>query len=77
MIKAHFSSGDICIGAYGLWQWDYGQVLTVTGLDLPDVIEMHFDNGAEKLTVIGETVSGVTFVCIPDIFMESADPINL
>lgn len=77
MIKANFSIGDICINCYGLWQWDYGQVLAITGLDLPAAIEMHFDNGTEKFKVIGETISGVTFVGIPDIFMESSESINV
>lgn len=26
----------------GLWQWDYGQVLRIQGLNLPKAVEIHF-----------------------------------
>ena len=77
MIKAIFDGSSNAVTVSGLWQWDYGQVLSVTGLDLPAVIEMHFDNGTEKSVIFGETVSGVTFAGIPDKFLQSADPINV
>lgn len=77
MIKAIFDGSSNAVTVSGLWQWDYGQVLSVTGLDLPAAIEMHFDNGTEKSIIFGETVSGVTFAGIPDKFLRSADPINV
>ena len=77
MIKAIFDGSSNAVTVSGLWQWDYGQVLSVTGLNLPAVIEMHFDNGTEKSKIFGETVSGVTFAGIPDKFLQSADPINV
>lgn len=77
MIKAIFDGSSNAVMVSGLWQWDYGQVLSVTGLNLPAVIEMHFNNGTEKSIIFGETVSGVTFAGIPDKFLQSADPINV
>lgn len=77
MIKAIFDGSSNAVMVSGLWQWDYGQVLSVTGLNLPAVIEMHFNNGTEKSIIFGETVSGVTFAGIPDKFLQSADQINV
>ena len=39
-----------------LWQYDYGQVLQIEGVSLPDLYEVHFSNnphGASK-TVFGD-----------------------
>ena len=47
-----------------LWQWDYGQILIVSGLDLPSVFEVHFTNKmyGETVTVLGQDDQ----VSIPD-----------
>ena len=60
--------------AYGLWQWDYGQVLRIEGLDLPTATEVHFstqETGGESVTRIGMTKDGVTDVVIPDSLLEN------
>ena len=51
-----------------LWQWDYGQILKIKGLELPEEVEIHFSlnpTGGESLTRIGKTKDGVTEVSIP------------
>lgn len=58
----------------GLWQWDYGQVLRIQGLDLPIAVEIHFslrDKGGEAVTRVGTTKDGVTDVTIPDSMLEN------
>ena len=60
--------------AYGLWQWDYGQVLRIEGLDLPTATEVHFstqETGGESVTRIGMTKDCVTDVVIPDSLLEN------
>lgn len=54
---------------YGIWQWDYGQVLRIQGLSLPAAVEIHFslmDTGGEAERRIGTTKDKVTDVAIPD-----------
>ena len=58
----------------GLWQYDYGQVLRIQGLDLPTAVEIHFSlqsKGGESLTRVGVTRDGVTDVVIPDSMLEN------
>ena len=35
-----------------LWQWDYGQKLTIHGLNLPSVYEVHFCNPGDAETIL-------------------------
>lgn len=57
------------------YQYDYGKILEITGLNLPAVVEIHFKH--EKLegpaiTRIGSTVDGVTTTYFPrDVLKES------
>lgn len=56
-----------------LWQYDYGQILRIEGLDLPKAVEIHFslqETGGEAKRRIGITDSGVTDVVIPDFILE-------
>lgn len=72
MIQARFENGyDLC-RVYGLMQWDYGQVLEITGLDLPAAPQVHFgrQGAAETETLIGSTLDGVTAVSIPDLLLQ-------
>lgn len=58
----------------GIWQHDYGQILRITGVDLPKVVEVQFslmDKGGDTLTRIGTTVDGVTEVKVPDSFLKN------
>ena len=60
----------------GVWQYDYGQVLRITGLELPPAVEVQFsldEKSGETLSRVGTTVDGVTEVKIPDeLFRHSA-----
>lgn len=60
----------------GLWQYDYGQVLRIQGLNLPTAVEIHFslqEKGGETVARIGTSRDGVTDVVIPDSFLENED----
>ena len=53
----------------GVWQYDYGQVLRITGPELPPAVEVQFslaEKTGETLSRVGTTVDGVTEVKIPD-----------
>ena len=53
-----------------LWQWDYGQILQITGLDLPQAFEVHFSNSRKS----GETITQIGTngaVTIPDMYLTS------
>lgn len=58
--------------AQKIWQYDYGQILRIQGLNLPAAVEIHFSlqktGGAAKRR-IGVTRDGVTDVVIPDFIL--------
>lgn len=52
-----------------IWQYDYGQILSITGQNLPTATEIHFSldiKGGSTLSRVGTTMDGVTTVKIPD-----------
>ena len=58
----------------GIWQWDYGQILRIQGLNLPAAVEIHFsldEHGGEAVRRIGVTKDGVTDVVVPDTMLEN------
>ena len=74
MLIINFDKNELCKKAYGLWQYDYGQVLRIQGLSLPTAVEIHFalqETGGEAVTRIGITKDGVTDVTIPDSLLEA------
>lgn len=71
---AVFEPGSTTANAYGLWQWDYGQVLRIQGLHLPSMVAIHFslqETGGTALNRVGVTKDGVTDVIIPDSMLEN------
>lgn len=53
----------------GLWQYDYGQILRITGVEFPKAVEIQFslnEKSGSVITRIGTTTDGVTEVKIPD-----------
>lgn len=76
IVTAAFSPGCRFTQAQGsLWQYDYGTVLHLKGLELPAAVEIHFatvERGGESETRIGTTADGVTEVKIPDALLEMA-----
>ena len=55
-------------------QYDYGQVLRIAGLDLPDAFEVHFANVGDTTTITQIAQNGV--VEIPDQFFKTSRQIN-
>lgn len=73
MVEAVFNNQYDTATVTGLWQWDYGQVLRIVGLDLPAVAEVHFslqEHGGDASIVVGTTKDGVTEVKIPKFILE-------
>lgn len=57
------------VTARKIWQYDYGQILSITGQNLPTATEVHFSldiRGGSTLSRVGTTIDGVTTVKIPD-----------
>lgn len=63
---------DICSVFYGLAQWDYGQLLTLEGLSIPDGTEIHFCQNGMAYT---DTIYG-SMVKIPDYLLQYPDKIT-
>lgn len=56
-----------------VWQYDYGQILRIQGLNLPTAVEVDFavSGASESIARIGTTKDGVTDVTIPDSLIET------
>ena len=73
---ATFQCGSRSCKLYGLWQYDYGQILRIQDLGLPPAVEIHFsltEKGGSSITRVGTTKDGVTDVVIPDSLLENDD----
>lgn len=76
MITAIFENNQLVSYLLKTWQYDYGQILRIEGLNLPTAVEIHFsltEKGGEAVTRVGMTKDGVTDVVIPDGFLENND----
>ena len=76
IITAVFSEAETNIRAETAWQYDYGQILRIQGLNLPRAVEMHFsleETGGTSVTRIGTTKDSVTDVPIPDSMLENEE----
>ena len=74
MIIANFCKCEKEKDISGLWQYNYGQVLRIQGLDLPAAVEIHFSlqsKGGDSVTRVGVTRDSVTDVVIPDSMLEN------
>lgn len=76
MNKIHvveFTSGTTAKTITGLFQWNFGQILQIKGLDLPSAVEVHFAlrRSGEAIRRIGVTKDGVTEVEIPDVLFKT------
>lgn len=74
-ITAFFEDDCYC-KVSGLWQYDYGQILSIENLNLPKTMEIHFsldDKNGNSITRIGLTENGITTVHIPDTLLENND----
>lgn len=76
MIIADISQGNVYPTNYKLYQYDYGRILRIQGVNLPAAVEIDFslsEKGGESKSRIGTTVDGVTDVPIPDSMLENND----
>lgn len=74
IITKFCSDGQYFKTVYGLAQWDYGQILQVYGLQLPEQTEVHLTEefGSLSFTVPGKRQEDGSFVLkIPDILLQS------
>lgn len=75
--KACFEEGQETAHARGLTQWDQGQFLEISGLNISnEIVEVHFSldeyNGkAERM--LGEVIDGVIHTKIPQFIMEGPE----
>lgn len=69
MIKVNLSNTNGIVQTGALSQWDFGQVMEITGLSIEDDTEVHFANHGEDeaIIVMGKYEEGVLIVEIPDI----------
>ena len=52
-----------------VWQYDYGQILKFSGIDLPNSYEVHFSTSSGSGTTVTQ-IGGPTGVSIPDSLLE-------
>lgn len=84
IIRAVFSSGNYTTTAVRadrkpIWQWNYGQILQLHGLDLPKATEVHFSHSnisGDALIRIGTTTDKITEVAIPESFLEHSGKVT-
>ena len=72
-VKAIFTNGSRRVRTNFLWQYDYGQVLQITGIDLPESYEVHFGNNPEgsATTALGNAEG----VVIPDTYLQTGESV--
>lgn len=71
MVYALFDYGYE-VSVHGLWQYDYGQLFEIRGIDIPDGTLIHFAQS-------GKTIEGTirsNQVAIPDYFLQFSNDIN-
>lgn len=75
ILTATFKSGArVCTPDKKGVQYDYGQVLKIAGLDLPEAFEVHFANAGDTTTITQIAQNGI--VEIPDQFFKTSRQIN-
>lgn len=77
-LRAMIPPGQTEAVVNGLHQWDYGRGLEIHYSTLPAIVEVHFAClGMEDAIVrVGEAVSGMVAVTIPDVCLEQSTPIT-
>lgn len=61
--------GERIAQKYNLWQYDYNQILQISGLSLPATVEIHFsltEKSGKAETRVATTENGITQVQIPN-----------
>ena len=72
MIHVNFEDCASCAVACGITQWDYGQVLQISGLNLQGEVEVHYalkGRNCEAAITIAEEKEGILYSKIPDMVL--------
>lgn len=74
IITAVFNGSKFATTDY-LWQYDYGQILKISGIDLPELYEVHVSGSASgsAVTVFGDANG----IAIPDEYLMKSGSINM
>ncbi len=73
IITATYKPGVTLAVTTPLWQYDYGQILQISGLDLPDIYQVHFCNKGDATTIT--MLGNADGVSIPDKVLATGLPI--
>ena len=76
MVIANFENNERVKHVIGLYQYDKGQILRITGLNLPQIVEIDFaleETGSIAKREVGTTENGITEVQIPNYFLINND----
>lgn len=78
MIDVTFKDGIDKVYADGLYQYDYGQQLRIKGVNVPEVLEIHFSNGTQsEATVMAAILDEGNIISeIPNYLLEKSLNIN-
>lgn len=77
MLEAIFNDAITTVTVSGLTQWDYGRILYVKGLELPDKFEIHFSDILNPVAIVMQgKKQNSDFICeVPNVLLESAHDI--
>lgn len=76
IVIANFVNENTTKEIFSVWQYDYGQILRIQGLNLPPAVEVDFsleEKGVDAIPYVGTTKDGVTEVSIPDSLLKNND----
>lgn len=71
MIRVEFKEHSV-VTVYGLTQYDFGQLLEITGVDIPDGTEIHFCQSGKAITQYIQKNQ----VLIPDHMLQYSDAVH-
>ena len=75
VITAAFAEGSARTGTRSLTQYDYGQILRFSGIDLPEVYEVYFSNHPASPGRAKKQIGNSSGVSIPDEYLQSGLPV--
>lgn len=78
MIQVEFKENQNSADVYGLTQWDYGQILVITGIPYQERMEIHFALQGEKEALVQEADKEEESIVarIPDVLLRDGRDIK-
>lgn len=73
VIAVFANGGTMTTTQTALWQYDYGQILVIQGVQLPTAYEVHFCNSKDSTTIT--SIGDADGVVIPDQFLQNGEVI--